>query len=150
MKTFKQEFVRFLKEYKLFEKYIGSIHKNIFIKDNVFSNSLLRDPIRFIAGNINILEITNIKWVYYNNKWRNLCNKKYKKIFLLFLKENNIYNKYKYQLRVRGNTIDEFLDKCDKPMSFLAESFNWVNTPQGYDFWREINRKWIAIYYGTL
>ena len=71
-------------------------------------------------------------------------------MFLYFLKENNIYNKYKYELRVRGNTIDGFLDKCDKPMSFLAESFNWVNTPQGYDFWREINRKWIAIYYGTV
>lgn len=150
MKTFKQEFVRFLKEHKLFEKYIGSIHTNSFIKDHVFSNSILYEPIRFITGNINIWEITDKRWAYYNNKWVSLCNKKYKNMFLYFLKENNIYNKYKYELRLRGKTIDGFLDKCDEPMSFLSESFNWVNTPQGYDFWREINRKWGLIYYGTV
>ena len=55
------------------------------------------------------------------------------KKFLEFLKKND--------------ALDNFLDACPDmdvdPREYISCSFAWHNTPQGYDYWRQLHFKWI-------
>lgn len=74
--------------------------------------------------------------------------KKILKVFVFFLKEENIYKSYLH------NIYNRFLDK-NKCTNFIINELNdylginlisglftWRNTEEGYKFWFTINKKW--------
>jgi hypothetical protein len=66
------------------------------------------------------------------------------KIFLLWLKEHDCYGQYKenfisYRLHCSFSTfISEYI-----PYSYLSSAFFWADTSQGWDYWQELNWKWV-------
>lgn len=66
------------------------------------------------------------------------------KIFLLWLKEHDCYGQYKenfisYHLHCSFSTfISEYI-----PYSYLSSAFFWADTSQGWDYWQELNWKWV-------
>lgn len=51
--------------------------------------------------------------------------------FRKFLKNNNAYDKY-----VKNNN-----GESENPYTFF-EGFIWMNTPEGYEYWLELDDKW--------
>ena len=59
------------------------------------------------------------------------------KDFVTFLYDNNVYNKFiKNCLSIK---------KCNRlpRMSYIYGAFDWYDTPEGSDFWKDIHKKWV-------
>lgn len=78
--------------------------------------------------------------------------------FFRFLKEKGVYNewmknRYKYILNFRSDIypFSCFVDTSNHGwnigyfLSLCQSSFSWDETPEGYSFWDEINRKWTMV-----
>ena len=77
----------------------------------------------------------------------------WKERFLRFLKEENVYGEWVYNIRQQHPTTDlDFWkvklkvifseeDKCYKGISY---AFCWDSTKQGYNFWLKLDIKWIT------
>jgi len=68
-------------------------------------------------------------------------------IFILFLKDNNIYEEYIMEYKAyKRNTLDvmEFLSSTYESM-YLSDSFTWVSTRKGFTFWRNIDDEWMLL-----
>lgn len=66
------------------------------------------------------------------------------KIFLLWLKEHDCYERYKenfinYDLH---HSFSVFISEYS-PYSYLSSAFFWVDTSQGWDYWEELNWDWV-------
>lgn len=61
-----------------------------------------------------------------------------KKIFFLFLKNKNIFSKYKHYLNKRSISFDDILSY----ESYVIGGFTWFKTKDGHVFWAKINDKW--------
>ena len=83
--------------------------------------------------------------IYKNMFWR--------KKFFRFLKEESAYGKWVYNLNKKLNdesTSKDYLstfvlneeDKCENAIDI---AFVWSTTRQGYDFWEDINNRWLAL-----
>ena len=76
----------------------------------------------------------------------------FKRIFVSFLKQRQIYTKYihnihKYSYEYLSNKIDEYPSIKDPNYnSFLCSAFLWHYTPEGYNYWNDIDRQWRQIY----
>jgi len=59
-------------------------------------------------------------------------------VFKAFLIANNILNNY------NNNYDEEFSKNIDMNIkeNFIACAFNWIESPEGHDFWEEIDDKW--------
>ena len=69
----------------------------------------------------------------------------FKQRFFKFLKENNAYEIYMLNLKkrkVKNSEIKSFFMNCYYK-DVIAESFNWKGTPQGFDYWFQLNEKWV-------
>ena len=76
-------------------------------------------------------------------------DKLFRKRFFSFLKENNAYDKWIYNLRKRNpsneiwwwNDFYQILyeDRC---LRAIICAFFWGNTKEGLYFWSELNHKW--------
>ena len=77
----------------------------------------------------------------------------WKKRFFRFLKEEDAYGKWVYNLNKKLNDesvskdyLSTFVlneeDKCENAIDF---AFVWSKTSQGYDFWEDINNRWLAL-----
>lgn len=68
-----------------------------------------------------------------------------KRLFMFFLKENNIYSSYVYNMEKFKNILDPKLC-CHHYIchgnTLLTEAFVWSKTIEGYDFWYDLNNKW--------
>ncbi len=58
--------------------------------------------------------------------------------FVRFLKENNAYLKY---MTNAGYLTDEEIDINDS----YFEAFVWDNTPEGYDYWDDLDTDWFDL-----
>ena len=78
-------------------------------------------------------------------------DKKWKRKFIAFLKENGIYEKWIYNIKVQHPTSDiewwnlfytiyEF-----KSYNGINRAFYWVGTKEGHEFWRYFDLKWKSI-----
>ena len=84
--------------------------------------------------------------IYKNMFWR--------KRFFRFLKEEDAYGEWvsyvKKTLNELQNIPKDYLstfvlneeDKCENAIDF---AFVWSTTRQGYDFWEDINNRWLAL-----
>jgi hypothetical protein len=64
----------------------------------------------------------------------------YNKRFTNFLIENNIYDKYIYN--VKHHIIIEYSDNT-LGNHLIIDAFNWQKTPEGELFWYNIHKKWL-------
>ena len=76
-------------------------------------------------------------------------DKLFRRHFFAFLKENNAYDKWLYNLleRLPMNGTERFnvsLEKLFKQKCLCAinEAFIWANTKEGYYFWLKIQKEW--------
>jgi len=73
------------------------------------------------------------------------------KTFVKFLKDNNIHDKFIYNLqqfihkrKKKGLSYTKISDFCNKTdnIDYILYSFSWSDTPEGADFWSGYNNKW--------
>lgn len=72
--------------------------------------------------------------------------KDYKLVFIDFLKTNNVYDLFlKYLRKERSNdTLTDYLGRV--PVAcYLDSCFFFINTEEGAQFWRNLNKKWVKI-----
>lgn len=88
---------------------------------------------------------------------------KYTLEFIAFLKENNVYDKFKKNcLKYRHvssqthtielydflNPLVQYKKKGYTDLSLIiTTSFVWKLTPEGFVFWRNLNEKWVEKFY---
>ena len=75
----------------------------------------------------------------------------WKERFLRFLKEENVYGEWVYNIRQQHPTTDldfwectlkEILSEKEKCAEAIFYAFHWVDTRQGCYFWSKLNNKW--------
>ena len=68
-----------------------------------------------------------------------------KKLFIRFLKENNIYSSYTNNLKII--TVDDIVKKAMKVASSseIFSSFPWRSTKEGFDFWDNLSTEWMKL-----
>ena len=66
-----------------------------------------------------------------------------RKRFFAFLKENNAYDKWIYNLRHKGwwSVSPQNLYE-DNSNEAISRAFFWGDTKEGHEFWSELNHKW--------
>lgn len=60
--------------------------------------------------------------------------------FIAFLKKNNCHEQF-----VKGlmwDNIDQLFAQ-NQPESYISAAFLWEETPEGLDFWLELDKKWL-------
>lgn len=70
----------------------------------------------------------------------------YLKLFFRFLKEEHIFYKFFLYKNYIKNTLklDKVNDNDIEIINILIKSsFMWAETPEGYVFWSEKNKKWL-------
>ena len=83
-------------------------------------------------------------------------NKEYfKKQFIKFLKDNNVYGLYILNFRNRSHSTTPFFKRQinifkdfiedEKPETFFIHSFKWEQTPEGFEFWCDIDDLWLEL-----
>lgn len=79
-------------------------------------------------------------------------DKKWKKKFIAFLKENGIYEKWVYNMKdqhptTNGSSWCMLLDRIYgfKAYDGINYAFTWADTKDGHDFWRYYDMKWKSI-----
>jgi hypothetical protein len=58
-----------------------------------------------------------------------------------FLKENNALEKFNYNIQKNGRNILYLYNNHINFKWFLVYSFSWNHTPEGVDYWAELNNK---------
>lgn len=71
----------------------------------------------------------------------------FKKLFIDFLKEKEVYEKYIQYLNRGGFGIDNIDDMFNEmpPHRWLRNAFSWVNTKENFAYWARIDTKWVNI-----
>ena len=74
-------------------------------------------------------------------------------LFYRFLKINNIYNLFLYNIQNREHKLSwqyniENITAC-KSFFLISEAFTWKGTKEGHSFWFNFNKRWeqIILYY---
>ena len=81
-----------------------------------------------------------------------------KKKFFRFLKEEGAYVAFKRNFSldyIRKWFIDEYEQIINgrnyyeviKELEYISKAFYWMNTPEGYDFWLGISKRWTLLIY---
>lgn len=70
------------------------------------------------------------------------------KVFKEFLHKNGCYRKFVDNLEPSDSEYKKYQNfevklKYSEPDDFIICSFVWSKTPQGSDYWNEINNKWL-------
>lgn len=63
-----------------------------------------------------------------------------KEKFFAFLKKHRVYKKW---LKYTYDSSDEWLDDKNRAEKFIIQSFYWVKTNEGFDFWSYLNDSWL-------
>ena len=75
----------------------------------------------------------------------------YRRLFFKFLKENNLYDKWVYNIKTQHSSIFkyQFFWKNKNKILFsgncssaINSAFCWDDTNEGYDFWERLEVKW--------
>ncbi len=69
-------------------------------------------------------------------------NENHRERFIKFLKESKVYEAYIYNSNL---TLDSFFADTI-PFLYIENAFISEHSPEGKDFWEEVNRKWIDNY----
>ena len=73
-----------------------------------------------------------------------------KKLFIKFLKDNNVYEQYMFNFNNRTKiskyypkkTFTSYFETTDLYLA-INNAFNWSDSPEHFRFWENLNTKWI-------
>lgn len=157
MITTKQKFVHFMKQNNAYEKYLHNYKSDKIYRISFFSyqkevpfNYFITKTRKesFISCAFD-WEKTKEGWAFWNSlsyKWRRYI---YPQAFNLidFLEENNAYKQYIYNFKHGLKDYDQetFLVFADtyNQKNHINYAFDWDETKEGFDYWNNINAKWI-------
>lgn len=73
--------------------------------------------------------------------------KKVLRLFKWFLKCHGIVDQYKSNLSrdIRNDLWSEDTVKIDFAEDLVLDAFGWNCSPEGWDYWSAINKKWVEI-----
>jgi len=89
-----------------------------------------------------------------------LTYKELKQTFVIFLKDNNALKQFKENLLTQRKrefknltnyldilTLDRFNTLIEEETLYelINHAFHWASTPQGHDYWSELDEKWRGI-----
>lgn len=66
------------------------------------------------------------------------------RLFIKFLYENKIYNKFLYNFLYVKIKTNRSLDICANPESYIGYAFPWHLTNEGKFFWSNMDSRWRA------
>jgi len=72
-----------------------------------------------------------------------------KKTFDEFLKKHRVYGKYYQNIRTSNLTVEWMIEnviKNNEEDMLISGAFGWLNTPEGDDFWSNIDYLWREYY----
>lgn len=82
-------------------------------------------------------------------------NKDIIRAFVIFLKEKDVYEKYKDNLFSQRLPkiytfhnvfeIKNYFFKHNEPNNFIESAFTWAYTKEGVTFWSKINDEWLKL-----
>jgi hypothetical protein len=69
------------------------------------------------------------------------------KIFISFLKQNNLLDKYNEAIETQYPNLNSRIKhtKTRPVRNYVLASFLWDNTKEGFFFWEDISEKWANI-----
>ena len=81
-----------------------------------------------------------------------------RKEFIRFLKEEGVYVAFKRNFSIdylRKWFIDDYRQiisgrnyyRVIKKLEYISKAFYWRDTPEGYEFWLDINKRWTSFMY---
>lgn len=67
--------------------------------------------------------------------------------FILFLEKNNCKDKY-FKNNESCYAFDKYKILLESKLyvSLILDSFSWISSPEGHEYWEKLNNKWIGIY----
>lgn len=72
-----------------------------------------------------------------------IMNKREIEMFELFLNNHNALAKFKDNVEnYRGRSYTNILVQTTRTPSIIDRNMSWRNTPQGYNFWSDLNDVW--------
>lgn len=88
--------------------------------------------------------------VYNNSKKNNITKQNIKQQFIQFLKQNNIYGKFINNFNNRNKMSKYYHEtsfmkyfKLTTDRYLIANAFPWVDSPEKFCFWEDMDDKWI-------
>ena len=89
---------------------------------------------------------------YYNFDYKPNKNKiihiyDYKKIFMRFMKEFKLYDKYIINISKSDLFLNSFKNNEINETNFIMSAFNWKYSNEGFDFWMLTHSIWTQIIY---
>jgi len=130
--------------------------------ENEFKNNIIYDMGTTIKKEDIIIEAfkwENTKeglefWKNVEKKWKDFIDKDDITSFTEFLKNAGVYDKYINNSKVenqRWTAIKdyygdlEYIKNAIKSLFWITTAFNWDASEEGYDYWNDINEKWISL-----
>lgn len=72
-----------------------------------------------------------------------------RKNFIQFLRDNNALTEFKANLKKSKKNMLELLIRIYEenyaPCNYLVGAFVWRKTPEGFDFWCDLNHEWLYL-----
>lgn len=68
-----------------------------------------------------------------------------KEVFIKFLKDNNCYHEFCFNIRQEYNIGIETVFNYFSHYNWIRFAFSWGRSEQGYEYWDKINDKWIDL-----
>ena len=154
-----KEFVKFLKDNNVYDKFIYNLKNYISLDDYCYKIYITNYILDSFTWN-NTKEGHNF-WYDIYNKWVNYLNNLNESIdfewdeeefdeedspltnkeFVKYLKDNNIHEEFIYNCEHYNKNLINNINKT-KPHDYVNVSFIWSYTKEGYDFWYDIYNKW--------
>ena len=158
MITIKQQFVHFLKDNNVYEKYMFYFKADKYYKNSFFvcpkkvtfdyfvSKVKKENYISFSFDWKNTTEGYDF-WGFLSSEWRKCINSQGYKL-IDFLKENNVYEQFidnfKQSFKYYNYETLEMLIETYNPTNYINYAFDWDKTKEGWEYWNIVNIKWIS------
>lgn len=68
-----------------------------------------------------------------------------KRQFYLFLKENNAWDEFKENAKLRGKKSAFKWQFPNDSTDYVSSAFYWEGTLQGHDYWEKLDDKWLEL-----
>ena len=66
-----------------------------------------------------------------------------KEKFIEFLKTHKAHSRYVRNAKNSNLTLDIITKTSkDTPQGWIARAFTWIKTPEGHDYWRNLDNYW--------
>lgn len=63
-------------------------------------------------------------------------------IFVEFLRRKGYLAQYRRSVRNRFGNFTSYVNRFH-PLFYLQYGFTWISTPEGFEFWSDLNEEWM-------